>query len=1607
MTGYRGICGGVTRLAAAAAAAVAALSAPVAAQTLVDSYVAEISPQDRVNSRGAALSDPAAILAQDRANYHRFGVRQAGDMGDGVFSDRAMRAAFPDLVARGEIAADARAAILGGGSARVRVEVLRGAGGDYVRVQLAGTAAPPAVAAVPGTVVTPEAPATVVTPAAPAPAFGLAAPGAAPAAGWALEDDPAGMRGIAGVRTASGARVALECTRPGADAAAFTGPGVLLPYQEGMLNLLVEAAAFPGLALGAAGQQYTVSLAIDGQPLGATAMAALPEAGALGTSIPATHPVFARLSAGTVMLLQDGGTGAQAMVPLSGLGAALAALGPVCAEPAGRPVAGAAMPPIGAAPQAVQPAAPAAPQVVAAPAASAPDASTVRGNDAVADRLALWLIGQRPGLLGDQTSAFTVSRADLPAGYPTYDPSVTGDPTYIGRLGQEIAARAASETVPGTIELDLRARLTRQSASLPFQLRLQNINMPLANYELQPSIPEAIRTVQIQLPFRFGQVLFRESAPLALVLPEALANMEAVDVNGQPALNAFERDGETLLRTTLALSDARVTLPVDRTRPSPSQTSAEIAARVEKVELILRTVGRDRPAEETVLATWDRGAAPAGGTAAPAFADRFARGLEDGRVSVASFNYREAAGLPNVIASTGRSLSEAREAAILLVKTASLLERYPDRTLSREALLDVLFKVVDPNSRDRIVPPGFRRTPRDSNMNELVHAQALLDAEPLVRAYVTANAPAFPMDIRMRSLADLGDYDLTSQRFAWRFPVRNMGFLEGYGTRFDLSGPAAAMQDTLAMASGDANTLIQFLETDAIPVRQVPIRLDYTITGAASRPGGSGEITLEEIGTVELGYRYGELRMFADIDEQVTLLSYVFPQEAELSDAERIPEAIYETSPEAVWATWARATGQMDQLQAYVINRSAFRAQSQGLSESQRAALAETETARVAGLALDRFWIGLSFNHGTYDPAAGRLEVRGVSLSTLPYRVTGRDGNVPSVGFARGDVLDALPMTPGDYAEFQRIVGGSRTAFGLALVAPAAGQEDARSGLTVTRPEVILLPEPQGMPDPERVALRIEVGAAPSLAPGGGAAALVPPERLLLDGEGLDLLALSQDPGLYGEAAFRRMLVERLALERLAAQTGEALPWGAFFADPGIAVRPGMIDAVLPAFTDWTRARAAALPVEVVVPYGVNGNPHPLTQCRAAQRLPAPGFATRAVLSGLAALVPGVNPVQQPQVFDQVARPGPTDVVAISGRAAHPNGTCGHVQVGNRRSDISPDATGIDYGAAGYVDALVVAAYPAVPRAGGGQTAALDYVVRVDEVALRPAAPGAGDQPGLRGVLVISGEVTAVDTYVWDSRTRSYPRGESIAADAWLSLVPDADAPLPDILGLTLGAPLAEVEALATGRIEGAIRHVSAPQAERRVYGDAVGFSAPDRSEVFLSIHDAADEAKPAIALMRYRYFDPGTVQRDAVTASLVEKYGEPDLVVGETLAWGVPPQEVDGFGVCGGQRMFSSRGAVPMAADMADEEERRLRAEGLYLPPEWGYYGWPIAYADQPPNYVEPARPFCGPAVLARVRTDVYEPGSVDLTVWLVDTEAAEARAAAAPAPEAAKIEL
>ena len=70
-------------------------------QQLVESYVAFLSEADHFNSNGERLQTAAAIIRQDRANFHRFGRRDQGDESDSFFADAANREALEQMLEHG------------------------------------------------------------------------------------------------------------------------------------------------------------------------------------------------------------------------------------------------------------------------------------------------------------------------------------------------------------------------------------------------------------------------------------------------------------------------------------------------------------------------------------------------------------------------------------------------------------------------------------------------------------------------------------------------------------------------------------------------------------------------------------------------------------------------------------------------------------------------------------------------------------------------------------------------------------------------------------------------------------------------------------------------------------------------------------------------------------------------------------------------------------------------------------------------------------------------------------------------------------------------------------------------------------------------------------------------------------------------------------------------------------------------------------------------------------------------------------------------------------------------------------------------------------------
>ncbi|MCI4665882.1 MAG: hypothetical protein MRY74_14290 [Neomegalonema sp.] len=108
-----------------AAALICASAAIAHARTIT--YQTYISVDDLHNSSGVRLGSAAAIVQQDRAHVHKFGLRDPGDQHDSYFNTPARRSALRRAL-RGRIPSDlARAIKRGGVAIIVRAEVSGGA----------------------------------------------------------------------------------------------------------------------------------------------------------------------------------------------------------------------------------------------------------------------------------------------------------------------------------------------------------------------------------------------------------------------------------------------------------------------------------------------------------------------------------------------------------------------------------------------------------------------------------------------------------------------------------------------------------------------------------------------------------------------------------------------------------------------------------------------------------------------------------------------------------------------------------------------------------------------------------------------------------------------------------------------------------------------------------------------------------------------------------------------------------------------------------------------------------------------------------------------------------------------------------------------------------------------------------------------------------------------------------------------------------------------------------------------------------------------------------------------------------------------------------------
>jgi hypothetical protein len=118
----------------AVAIVIAAVAAtPSRAQQLVESYRAFLSERDHFNSNGQRLTSAAAIIRQDRANFHRFGIRDPQDESDGFFADPDNRDALERMLEHGRADPGVISRIVND-TVMIRVDIYRDPDGPFIKV---------------------------------------------------------------------------------------------------------------------------------------------------------------------------------------------------------------------------------------------------------------------------------------------------------------------------------------------------------------------------------------------------------------------------------------------------------------------------------------------------------------------------------------------------------------------------------------------------------------------------------------------------------------------------------------------------------------------------------------------------------------------------------------------------------------------------------------------------------------------------------------------------------------------------------------------------------------------------------------------------------------------------------------------------------------------------------------------------------------------------------------------------------------------------------------------------------------------------------------------------------------------------------------------------------------------------------------------------------------------------------------------------------------------------------------------------------------------------------------------------------------------------------
>lgn len=1247
------------------------------------------------------------------------------------------------------------------------------------------------------------------------------------------------------------------------------------------------------------------------------------------------------------------------------------------------------------------------------PAARLAEAEAPGPRQAIKQML-FWSMGQLPALPWGDDELVRNFQMMPELRDPSRRQIVTQDPATL-RMGLErLAAQGRASEPPAYFVTEIPVQLGNRETDTPYRPDyVPDLAATLGMFGQHSAVTgldlRGDRDLRNRTDGERASVKLRLERPFYLPLPEDRESWY------------FQRDQNNpttaVLRLVVALSDHRVEANGLRSMDEFASATASI----ETAALILRQQDKKRNIlGERELMRWSGGDAIDDAVERPQTAEQIAAlygvAWQEDRVSIsppegiAALSYVETP----VLGLSDRSRGQGGERLLTALKLGAVLASGPERGLDPDYAQQTIAPLLltSPEFAEIYPLDLLERGDGRRKLDAFERQAALAGGDPQVRGKVMARLPELPLKLRHVARLGLGEYDFARGGF----PLSaNRMVLPGVGTEYD--GQTLPTPDLLTMDVDSARRLSEVMRgvADAHGGGSLFLVADYTLTHISASPG-TGPVVAETLGSARTRHNIDAMAFYADPALTMKVRDLPIPEghsaEDNAAQAE-LPAEVHATTWASLVATVAAAAADSPTGREMLEQGYFDPPESQGwLGSDREQRLAEARAAMIAS-AKGSHWLLARMRLSDYDAAAGGFPAQLEELR--PASDIGGDSyvhhSVPQLAPAVAEDY-ALLRIPPDQAPAVSALLPEAGRVSLFLKAPVA-RADVEPALYFGAPEAAIFgPRADSHARPDFMVMQVALAApdrTSAIAEDTGAA-LTAPETLLLDGEGVDLLALSLNPELYDDAAYMRMMIERYSLEALASkpategQPARGLPWGRFFKDSTQKLRPDELQAILPSFREWTLARAGMLPDRLLLPVGGRHGiqAHPETACLPMQQMLRRNNSGHFMMTQAAAILGDESAFADDELDLTAPRAsiGPDRVWSYNGGPDYATANC----AGGGDLPVSgPEAKEMRRG--GYVGVLVhVPAQPVLGRqaemereATGGSVnvrvaGAASYILKREDARLVDVSALPKRPEALVSVLVLRGGAIEARTYGDGNYTGPANAVlDSYGPEQWTAsaVVPPAAT---DLLGMSLGIPLASFQEQVAQRLPSGQDYVTKIPGEG-LFGHAHFRHDPATGEAIGAVYAAHAEGDPVVALMRWLELPLAEgATPEALEATLVQKYGPVQGKRGDGYwVWGALPSDLDHRGFCGGDSTFNRRSEqVPTLAPAEGES----RGE-----PGWTQLGWPQTVKEGGGPWLIPDAADCGPVVTAWA---TKSGDRLVAQIWLMDRKLAGDLAAAAPPPPA-----